>query len=81
MQLFYRSPRGLLLTSEGETFLLHVRRALNELRHIPDDIAALRGSIQGYVTVGALPLGRTGKSDRTQFKSLVTRGAIAPLSE
>jgi LysR family transcriptional regulator of gallate degradation len=59
MQLFYRSPRGLLLTSEGETFLLHVRRALNELRHIPDDIAALRGSIQGYVTVGALPLGRT----------------------
>jgi LysR family transcriptional regulator of gallate degradation len=59
MQLFYRSPRGLLLTSEGETFLLHVRRALNELRHIPDDIAALRGSIQGHVTVGALPLGRT----------------------
>jgi LysR family transcriptional regulator, regulator for genes of the gallate degradation pathway len=59
MQLFYRSPRGLLLTSEGETFVLHVRRALNELRHIPDDIAALRGSIQGYVTVGALPLGRT----------------------
>ena len=57
MQLFYRSPRGLLLTSEGETFLLHVRRALNELRHIPDDIAALHGSIQGYVTVGALPLG------------------------
>jgi LysR family transcriptional regulator of gallate degradation len=36
-----------------------VRRALNELRHIPDDIAALHGSIQGYVTVGALPLGRT----------------------
>jgi LysR family transcriptional regulator, regulator for genes of the gallate degradation pathway len=59
MPLFYRSPRGLLLTSEGETLLLHVRRALNELRHIPDDIAALRGSIQGYVTVGALPLGRT----------------------
>ena len=59
MQLFYRSPRGLLLTSEGETFVLHVRRALNELRHIPDDIAALHGSIQGYVTVGALPLGRT----------------------
>ncbi|KIG10776.1 LysR family transcriptional regulator [Caballeronia concitans] len=59
MQLFHRSPRGLLLTSEGETFVLHVRRALNELRHIPDDLAALRGTIQGYVTVGALPLGRT----------------------
>jgi len=67
MQLFYRSPRGLLLTTEGETFVLHVRRALNELRHIPDDIAALRGTIQGYVTVGALPLGRT----------LILPGAIA----
>ncbi|BAO91754.1 LysR family transcriptional regulator [Caballeronia cordobensis] len=67
MPLFYRSPRGLLLTSEGETFLLHVRRALNELRHIPDDLAALRGTIQGYVTVGSLPLGRT----------LILPGAIA----
>jgi LysR family transcriptional regulator, regulator for genes of the gallate degradation pathway len=67
MSLFHRSPRGLLLTSEGETFLLHVRRALNELRHIPDDLAALRGTIQGDVTVGALPLGRT----------LILPGAIA----
>ena len=57
--LFHRHPRGLLLTADGETFLLHVRRALNELRHVSDDIAALRGSIQGNVTVGALPLGRT----------------------
>ncbi|WP_028217387.1 LysR family transcriptional regulator [Paraburkholderia oxyphila] len=59
MPLFTRNPRGLLLTSDGETFLLHVRRALNELRHISDDVAALKGSIQGVVTVGALPLGRT----------------------
>lgn len=57
--LFHRSPRGSLLTAEGETFVLHVRRALNELRHISDDIAALRGTIQGQVTVGALPLART----------------------
>jgi LysR family transcriptional regulator, regulator for genes of the gallate degradation pathway len=67
MQLFHRSPRGLLLTSEGETFVLHVRRALNELRHIPDDLAALRGTIQGDVIVGSLPLGRT----------LILPGAIA----
>jgi LysR family transcriptional regulator, regulator for genes of the gallate degradation pathway len=67
MPLFHRSPRGLLLTSEGETLLLHVRRALNELRHIPDDLAALRGTIQGDVTVGSLPLGRT----------LILPGAIA----
>ncbi|GLU34159.1 LysR family transcriptional regulator [Trinickia caryophylli] len=59
MPLFHRNPRGLLLTADGETFLLHVRRALNELRHVADDIAALRGTVQGSVTVGALPLGRT----------------------
>ncbi|RBL67443.1 LysR family transcriptional regulator, partial [Pseudomonas sp. MWU13-2625] len=57
--LFHRHPRGLLLTTDGEAFLLHVRRALNELRHVADDVAALHGSIQGAVTVGALPLGRT----------------------
>jgi LysR family transcriptional regulator, regulator for genes of the gallate degradation pathway len=67
MPLFHRSPRGLLLTSEGETFVLHIRRALNELRHIPDDLAAMRGTIQGAVTVGSLPLGRT----------LILPGAIA----
>jgi LysR family transcriptional regulator of gallate degradation len=59
LRLFHRSPRGILLTTEGETFLLHVGRALNELRHVPDDIAELHGNIQGAVTVGALPLGRT----------------------
>jgi LysR family transcriptional regulator, regulator for genes of the gallate degradation pathway len=57
--LFRRSARGFMLTPEGEVFLVHVRRALNELRHIPDDIAALHGDTQGVVTVGALPLGRT----------------------
>lgn len=57
--LIHRDARGLQLTSEGELFTLRIRRALNELRHVPDDIAALRGSIRGHVSVGALPLGRT----------------------
>ena len=52
MQLFYRSPRGLLLTSEGETFLLPRSTRTERIAHIPDYIAALRGSIQGHVTVG-----------------------------
>lgn len=69
--LFHRSARGILLTTEGEAFLLYVRRALNELRHIPEDIAALNGKIEGVVTVGALPLGRT----------LILPQAIARLSE
>jgi len=39
LTLFRRGLRGILLTTEDETFLLRVRRALNELRHVPDDIA------------------------------------------
>ncbi|MDR3100550.1 MAG: LysR family transcriptional regulator [Paraburkholderia sp.] len=68
--LFHRGPRGVQLTPDGEIFLLHVRRALNELRHVPDDIAALHGDLRGTVTVGARPLGRT----------LILPAAIARLS-
>lgn len=68
--LFYRSGRGLLLTAEGEICALHAQRALNELRRIPEDLAALQGSVRGTVHVGALPLGRT----------LVLPEAIARLS-
>lgn len=57
--LFDRTARGLRLTSDGEAFVFRVRRALNELRHIPEDVAAVRGSIRGSVTVGALPFART----------------------
>jgi len=58
--LFERTPHGLLPTRTCLAVLLRVRRALNELRHIDADIAALGGSLQGAVHVGALPLGRTG---------------------
>jgi len=57
--IFTRTTRGVRLTEEGETFVLYVRRALNELRHVRDDIAAVQGHIRGHVTVGALPLSRT----------------------
>nr|WP_284700961.1 LysR family transcriptional regulator [Robbsia betulipollinis] len=59
LSLFHRNARGTSLTAEGDTFLLHVRRVLNELRHIPDVVAELQGMVRGTVTVGALPLGRT----------------------
>lgn len=57
--IFTRATRGVRLTEEGETFVLHVRRALNELRHVRDDIAAVQGHIRGHVAIGALPLSRT----------------------
>ena len=57
--LFERSARGLQPTRASLEILYPVRRALNELRHIAADVALIRGTLQGLVTVGALPLGRT----------------------
>lgn len=57
--LFERTPKGLQATKISDEISIFVRRALNELRHIDSDIAALHGEISGKVVVGALPLGRT----------------------
>ncbi|GBL53208.1 MULTISPECIES: LysR family transcriptional regulator [Pseudomonas] len=57
--LFERTPRGLQPTRASHEILFPIRRALNELRHIETDLSAMRGSLQGVVHVGALPLGRT----------------------
>ncbi|MCU1731947.1 MULTISPECIES: LysR family transcriptional regulator [unclassified Pseudomonas] len=57
--LFERTPRGLQPTRASLEIVFPIRRALNELRHIDTDLSALRGSLQGVVQVGALPLGRT----------------------
>lgn len=56
--LFERSALGLLPTRRAIVMELNCRRALNELRLIPAEIAALRGSMEGVVTVGAISLGR-----------------------
>nr|WP_249680181.1 LysR family transcriptional regulator [Pseudomonas sp. PIA16] len=70
--LFERSSRGLQPTRAAGEILAPIRRALNELRHIDADIAALRGTLQGVVTVGALPLGRS---------SILPRAIIALTTE
>ncbi|ATR83489.1 LysR family transcriptional regulator [Pseudomonas sp. FFUP_PS_473] len=57
--LFERTPRGLQPTRASHEIVFPIRRALNELRHIQADITAMRGTLQGVVHVGALPLGRT----------------------
>ncbi|TWH75900.1 LysR family transcriptional regulator of gallate degradation [Azomonas agilis] len=57
--LFERTPKGLQPTKISDEISVFVRRALNELKHIDSDIAALQGEISGKVVVGALPLGRT----------------------
>lgn len=57
--LFERTPRGLQPTGASHEILFPIRRALNELRHIETDITAIRGTLQGVVHIGTLPLGRT----------------------
>lgn len=57
--LFERTARGLQPTRASQEMLYPIRRALNDLRHVRADVALIKGSLQGQVTVGALPLGRT----------------------
>jgi LysR family transcriptional regulator of gallate degradation len=57
--LFQRTARGMLPSDAGLRWIERFELVLAELRHIPDDVAALAGVVQGVVTVGALPLART----------------------
>lgn len=58
-KLFERSARGLVPTDAGRMVSFRVRRALGELRVVQQEVAAMQGSMEGTVTVGALPLART----------------------
>ncbi len=53
-----RSRDRLKLTTEGESFVPYVQRALSDLRHVHADLAASHGTVTGTVIVGSLPLGR-----------------------
>lgn len=57
--LFERSAKGLTPTEQGLRFAFRIKRALAELRIIMPELAAIQGSIEGTITVGALPFSRT----------------------
>ncbi len=57
--LMERTSSGMRVTPAGTEIQPYVRRVLNELMHIPADIAALRGEMAGCVRIGALAQGRT----------------------
>ncbi|WP_206604039.1 LysR family transcriptional regulator [Chimaeribacter californicus] len=59
LALLERTPYGMMPSLAGREMEPNIRRALNELGHIPADIAARRGVLAGTVRIGALPLGRT----------------------
>ena len=54
VELFYRSPRGLVATELGHLVVFRFRRCLAELRHVDSDLSALKGTVQRIVKVGAL---------------------------
>jgi LysR family transcriptional regulator of gallate degradation len=56
--LFDRTAAGVSLNDAGRVLLLHVRRSLAELRLAAAEIAAMKGVLEGHVTVGALPFAR-----------------------
>lgn len=59
LDLFERSAQGVTPTEAGIALAFHFRLVLSELRKIIPDIAAVQGTLQGTITVGALPLSRT----------------------
>lgn len=59
MSLFQRTPRGMMPTSAGREIAPFISRAINEIGHIKEDIAARQGILTGSVHIGALPLSRT----------------------
>lgn len=59
VKLFERHGRGVVPTEIAIAILPAIRKSINELHHIAQDLAALAGEVSGKVRIGALPLGRT----------------------
>lgn len=55
VQLFDRTPLGVVPTVFGETLAQHARIIRAEMRHAETEIANLRGAVKGHVTVGVGP--------------------------
>ncbi|MGO4250477.1 LysR family transcriptional regulator [Paenarthrobacter sp. RAF54_2] len=52
--LFERTRHGMVLTSAGEVFLSHARRALQELERARSELTPVPGEVSGLVSVGVL---------------------------
>ncbi|WP_394542036.1 LysR substrate-binding domain-containing protein [Pantoea sp. SGAir0418] len=72
LALFQRTPKGMMPTPAGREIAPFISRALNEIRHIPEDLAAQQGILTGTVHVGALPLCRSSLLPQA-ITQLVTR--------
>jgi LysR family transcriptional regulator of gallate degradation len=85
--MFLRTAHGMIPTDAGRRWIERFERVLAELRHIPEDIAALAGVVQGVVTIGALPQGRSQVLPRAiatvlqQHPRLCVRSLESPYDE
>jgi DNA-binding transcriptional LysR family regulator len=52
--LFERLPRGMRLTAAGELLVAHVRRTLNDQRHMKRQIEQLRGLTTGEIKIATM---------------------------
>ena len=59
VEMFYKLPTGTRLTPPGEAILLHVKRAVAELRGMDADMALWTGETRGSIVLGVLPLSAT----------------------
>jgi DNA-binding transcriptional LysR family regulator len=51
--LFDRLPSGVRLTAAGEVFAAHVRRTLNDIKQVGDQIEKMQGQFSGHVSIGS----------------------------
>lgn len=56
VQMLTRTPRGVVLTEYGRAVLVRARSINAELRRMDEEVAQLRGSMRGSVSMGVAPL-------------------------
>src|SRR5690606_2404672 len=76
VRLFDRGPRGLELTTFGESLLDHSRVIVSELRRAVLDLRELQGTEVGHVYVGAGPTFSTSLLPQAVARLLVERPGL-----
>jgi DNA-binding transcriptional LysR family regulator len=51
--LFDRLPSGVRLTAAGEIFAAHVRRTLNDVKQVAEQLQNMQGQFAGHVSIGS----------------------------
>ncbi|CAN0627351.1 LysR family transcriptional regulator, regulator of abg operon [Burkholderia multivorans] len=55
LPLLVRAPEGIGFTEYGKALLTHAKLVLNQLEHAQNDLARMRGRVEGRLSVGVTP--------------------------